>query len=432
MTSTVFTSLLRFLVLFGLFLTSAYAVTYDSSHGNFPSIASACASYNRTVIGFYPYTVTSNNITTGTVLSGRCFGTVSGSQPPDPSSGSSVDIGYYLSVCPTTRTGIYVPYSSPAPANRCVNNCQQSVSTPATGSGYSNAFLEWQFSGDYCAVNTTPPVCVLPKVIDPSGTVCITPPVTCVLPAKLDATTNTCKTAVCTFPLSLSQTTGSCVAVSDTTCTAPAVLVNGFCTVTLGGLTCPVATLVNGACPSGGYTTGTPTTGTGTPTTGTGTVTIDYAQMPGASVAKPSNIKLNGGFGVSVNNCNAGSPETSCDADAILCAIAKFTYESRCNSASIRADDSMTTVSDGLAAHGLGTNALGTDSRIPVTNANLIALDNTNPFSSQCPADLHVTEYKGTSIDIPLSRHCNIFQIMGNIMLVIAGLISVSIIMKGV
>jgi hypothetical protein len=97
----------------------------------------------------------------------------------------------------------------------------------------------------------------------------------------------------------------------------------------------------------------------------------------------------------------------------------------------MRADDTMATVQTGSTAVSQGTNALGTDSRIGVTDTSLAQLDKTNPFSSQCPADIHVADYKGASIDIPLSKHCGIFQMMGNVMLIIAGLISVSIIMKG-
>jgi hypothetical protein len=85
---------------------------------------------------------------------------------------------------------------------------------------------------------------------------------------------------------------------------------------------------------------------------------------------------------------------------------------------------------EGKGVFDKGTVPLGQQGGIQVSNGGSIAIDSKNPFSSGCPADYAMTSYKGTELKIPLSRYCNIFEIMGNIMLLVASLISIKIIMK--
>ena len=85
---------------------------------------------------------------------------------------------------------------------------------------------------------------------------------------------------------------------------------------------------------------------------------------------------------------------------------------------------------DGKAVVDGGTKALGEVGGIQVATGGAISINRLNPFSSSCPADIPLFDYKGQNYALPIAQYCNIWQAMGAIMLVIAGLISVRILMK--
>jgi hypothetical protein len=171
-----------------------------------------------------------------------------------------------------------------------------------------------------------------------------------------------------------------------------------------------------------------PATSTNTkPTTGTSTNTGDsgLCKTPPCGNCDPATQTCGNTFG---GSCDS---DFKCNGDAIQCAVALATNKQECATASLKIEkDNQPILDEGKKAIDDGTKALGTTGGIGVTNGNAITINSSNPYTSQCPADYYLATYKGTELKIPLSKYCNIFEIMGNIILLAASLISMKIIMK--
>jgi len=100
-------------------------------------------------------------------------------------------------------------------------------------------------------------------------------------------------------------------------------------------------------------------------------------------------------------SCQAGA--FICNGDAVSCATARAVNEQKCL---LVGTTDMSSVEAALTAGTFGTVS-------GVTRAFSTAFDQTNPYSSTCPADLTFT-LMGYSSSIPLSSYCSQLQMMGN------------------
>lgn len=281
---------------------------------------------------------------------------------------------------------------------------------------------------------------------------------------------------------------GQCVK-NDPICTPPQTLVNGVCktptcgtgmVLTSSGSCIPDPAInpnTKGSAGQSGTGTGASGTGTGSSGTGTGTGgtgtgsgtggsgggtgtgTGSTGTSTGGTTGGATGSAGGGGGGSGSSNTNTGGdglcktppcgecdPATDtcgdtfggscksgfqCNGDAIQCAVAQATNKAECDLKSIYVDTEVDPAFlEGKTAFDAGTKALGLDGGIPVTNGGNLEINSSNPLSSSCPADIQLFEYKGSQYKIPISNYCNIFQLMGNIMLLVASLISMKIIMK--
>lgn len=277
---------------------------------------------------------------------------------------------------------------------------------------------------------------------------------------------------------------GQCVR-NDPVCIPPQTLVNGVCktpTCATGMILSPAGSCIpdpainpntkgstgQAGTGTGSTGTGSGTTGTGTGTGGTGTTTGTGGSGGGTGTGTGTTGTSTGGTTGGASGAGGGGGGTTsntggtglcttppcgncdpaketcgdtfggscksgfqCNGDAIQCAVAQATNKSECDLKAIFVDTEVDPAFlEGKLVFDAGTKALGTEGGIQVSSGGNISINSQNPYSSSCPADMPLFEYKGSSYSIPLSKYCNIFSIMGNIMLLIASLISMKIIMK--
>lgn len=329
------------------------------------------------------------------------------------------------------------------------------------------------------------PICVPPQVLN-QQLICETP--MCPVGQVRTTASSACAPIVCTPPLvkegnfcvlpkcgtgesyEYRDGIGQCVK-NDPVCIPPQTLVNGICKTP----TCGAGMILSaaGSCipdptinPNTKGSTGQSGTGTGTSGTGTGGVTgtgngsgttgtVTGTSPTGSGTGSTATSGGGGTGGTSTNTGGAGlcttppcgncDPATetcgdtfggscksgfTCNGDAIQCAVAQATNKAECDLKSIYIDTEIDSAFiEGKAIFEGGTKAFGEAGGLTATNGSIL-INSTNPYASSCPADVQLFEYKGSSYKLPLSNYCNIFQIMGNIMLLAASLIALKIIMK--
>lgn len=184
-----------------------------------------------------------------------------------------------------------------------------------------------------------------------------------------------------------------------------------------------------------GMTQTTPTQGTQTGVTCEGgkctvTVTVTQTDTNGAVTTTTST-----GTGDQATTCKqfpdapacdngstfTGTCETkfTCGGDAATCAIARAVNESRCL---LNASSQVTSEWNSMAS--------GTGTALTTVTKNIGQFNQTNPFSSACPADQTLT-VAGRSIVIPLSQACSVLQMMGNVLVAFTLLAATVFVLKG-
>ena len=121
-----------------------------------------------------------------------------------------------------------------------------------------------------------------------------------------------------------------------------------------------------------------------------------------------------------------------CTGDAVQCAVAKATNKTECALKSIKIDDDEPLLAAGRELVANGTSAFGQAGGLQSTSRGLGSLDYSNPYGGgSCPPDLFLFSFKGSSYSLPLSKYCGVFELMGSMMLVLAGIVSLRIITGG-
>lgn len=100
-----------------------------------------------------------------------------------------------------------------------------------------------------------------------------------------------------------------------------------------------------------------------------------------------------------------------CEGSAVECAIAQASWKSACATEIDPTDSKVTT---GNAAMSAGDRPGDHPANSPATSAFSANLDQTNPYGSECPADMPL-DVMGQSFSIPLSHACGSFRFMGQI-----------------
>lgn len=144
----------------------------------------------------------------------------------------------------------------------------------------------------------------------------------------------------------------------------------------------------------------------------------DYCtQNPKAAVCKGTESSWGGSCG-----------SFSCDGDAVTCAIAQASWKSAC---ALDIDETDPKVTAGQAAMSGGDRPGDHPGNSPEQNAFTANIDQSNPFSSECPADIPL-DVMGQSIAIPLSHACDSLKFMGQIAVAFAMLGAAFIVFGGI
>jgi hypothetical protein len=144
----------------------------------------------------------------------------------------------------------------------------------------------------------------------------------------------------------------------------------------------------------------------------------DYCtQNPKAPVCKGSESSWGGSCG-----------SFSCDGDAVTCAIAQASWKSAC---AIDIDETDPKVTAGNAAMSGGDRPGDHPGNTPEQNAFTANIDQTNPFGSECPADISL-DVMGQSVAIPLTHACDSLKFMGQIAVAFAMCAAAFIVFGGI
>jgi hypothetical protein len=123
--------------------------------------------------------------------------------------------------------------------------------------------------------------------------------------------------------------------------------------------------------------------------------------------------------------CNAGFV---CDGDAATCAIAEATNKTNCSLAGLTVDATNTSVVGGLAAI---NGQQGTQPHDNISQVNVGSFDQSNPWASSCPGDYTISLVGVSSITVPLSSACSIFQMLGSLLVGLTLLGSAMFVIRG-
>lgn len=177
-------------------------------------------------------------------------------------------------------------------------------------------------------------------------------------------------------------------------------------------------------CKDGQCTTTTTTTTTGAngdktdkTTTKTESQSDFCTQNPKAPVCKGSESSWGGSCG-----------SFSCDGDAVTCAIAQASWKSAC---AIDIDETDPKVTAGNAAMSGGDRPGDHPGNTPEQNAFTANIDQSNPFGSECPADIPL-DVMGQSVSIPLSHACDSLKFMGQVAVAFAMCAAAFIVFGGI
>jgi hypothetical protein len=144
----------------------------------------------------------------------------------------------------------------------------------------------------------------------------------------------------------------------------------------------------------------------------------DYCtQNPKAPVCKGSESSWGGSCG-----------SFSCDGDAVTCAIAQASWKSAC---AIDIDETDPKVTAGNAAMSGGDRPGDHPGNTPEQNAFTANIDQSNPFGSECPADIPL-DVMGQTVSIPLSHACDSLKFMGQVAVAFAMCAAAFIVFGGI
>lgn len=118
----------------------------------------------------------------------------------------------------------------------------------------------------------------------------------------------------------------------------------------------------------------------------------------------------------------------SCDGDAVTCAIAQASWKSAC---AIDIDETDPKVTAGNAAMSGGDRPGDHPGNTPEQNAFTANIDQSNPFGSECPADIPL-DVMGQSVSIPLSHACDSLKFMGQVAVAFAMCAAAFIVFGGI
>ena len=487
MTSTVFISSLRCLVLLGLFFTNLANAAAVCSAGALAgtSPADACQKHAASSFDQYASIMTyvaqaslTNCAVTYTQKSSGVV-TVENSPISCTCATTPVNRNTFIHFTGPASDPTSVPTTPPPLPNQCNQNCIENYSPSLTdkfaggdGSGNglncvrmnandlsANCALFWQPTGATCF--PPPPVnCTAPQVRNANNQ-CETP--ACPAGQQRETSLGACKPIVCYAPLvkvgdickipecptgstyEYKDGAGSCIK-NAPLCSPPLVNINGVC-VTPKCATGQVLDSATGVCkpdPANNSNTGSGSgTGTGTGTgTGSGGTGAGGAGSPTGSTGTNT-----GGSGLCVTppcgkcdpsketcgNTFGGSCKSDfqCNGDAIQCAVATATNKAECLQQALRVD----TEKDPAYAKGKAiierVGEFGEADGYKKETVSLAQVDTSNPYSSSCPSDALLFAYKGTQYMMPWSKYCNIFQIMGSIMVTCSLLTAALLLSKG-
>lgn len=144
----------------------------------------------------------------------------------------------------------------------------------------------------------------------------------------------------------------------------------------------------------------------------------DYCtQNPKAPVCKGTESSWGGSCG-----------SFSCDGDAVTCAIAQASWKSAC---AVDIDESDPKVTAGQAAMSGGDRPGDHPGNSPEQSAFSANIDQSNPFGSECPADIPL-DVMGQTVAIPLSHACDSLKFMGQVAVAFAMLGAAFIVFGGI
>lgn len=214
-----------------------------------------------------------------------------------------------------------------------------------------------------------------------------------------------------------------CVSTTNYSKTVTAAVNSGTTTVTV--TTSPRATTCDGnsctttTAPSGGAGGGSGGNGFNSPTIQTQDQSSFCKANPTANVCATSNSSFAG-------SCSGGF---TCTGDAAQCAAARGIWEARCALTPLETNAQNAAVVAGNAAiTGLDPS---THPRLNKENKSAGTLDNTNPFTNSCPADVSFHAVTG-QVTVPLSSLCSSLQLLGYLAIAITLIVAARIVAEGV
>lgn len=144
----------------------------------------------------------------------------------------------------------------------------------------------------------------------------------------------------------------------------------------------------------------------------------DYCtQNPKAPVCKGSEGSWGGSCG-----------SFSCDGDAVTCAIAQASWKSAC---ALDIEQTDPKVTAGNAAMSGGDRPGDHPGNSPDQSAFAANIDQSNPFGSECPADIPL-DVMGQTVAIPLSHACDSLKFMGQVAVAFAMCAAAFIVFGGI
>jgi hypothetical protein len=300
--------------------------------------------------------------------------------------------------------------SSSALGRLCVSGCSAAgnvveTGTMPDGTGYALA-LGTTYTGRTCTVSISPN----PTPSTPAGTCNVTMgsnvvEVACSQPAPNPPPPGKCygevNGAVVYVPCTSSTTTSTASTTSTTS--------NGTATSSTSTQSTSTTTCSAGRC------TTTTATGSGS-SVGTSTTARDQVSFCKENPTHPSCAATDDAseFG---GTCESGF---TCSGDAVQCAAAKSSWETRCILNNLQVNTQNPAVQAGInsLAGGDGLNHPKNDKQ----TVNIASFNTSNPFGASCPPD-HTITVMQAQIVIPFSHACGTLQLMGNLLV---GLVSLA------
>jgi len=338
-----------------------------------------------------PYTCTTNLKASGTIAGVQNYVCSVGC----PAGQTAVN-GYCVTTCPASGTQV-------APANTvfeagtgltsvvCLASCEASAFMAAKGADGKN--YVWG------PIISTGKSCQAGQSSAPAGA---EPPTKCSVgqcPGTVNGTTRC-------FPCSETKETTTKTSAESSTSAASGAASGPASSSTSG--TSSSTSCKDGTCTTTETTTTTSADGTKTDksTTKTQDQNSFCAENPKAASCKGLESSWGG-------SCSSGF---QCEGTAVECAIAQASWKSACATEISPTDSKVTAGNNAMSAGDRPLDHPGNNPTSSVFSANL---DQSNPYSSECPADIPL-DVMGQSFSIPLTHACGSFQFMGKVVVAFA------------